>query len=106
MPITERTPQRLALKSGSTTLTLDKQTGQAVLQRKLLFWKLKPAEAPLSDITDVTMDAGVDRASGVDVCNTMLVMRTGAGWAFPAADKKDAEASVAAIREFVGLAAA
>ena len=106
MPIAERTPQRLTLKSGSTTLTLDKQTGQAVLQRKLLFWKLKPAEAPLSDITDVTVDAGVDRASGVDVCNTMLVMRTGAGWAFPAADKKDAEASVAAIREFVGLAAA
>jgi hypothetical protein len=106
MPITERTPQRLTLKSGSTTLTLDKQTGQAVLQRKLLFWNLKPAEAPLSDITDVTVDAGVDRASGVDVCNTMLVMRTGAGWAFPAADKKDAEASVAAIREFVGLAAA
>ena len=50
MPVTERTPQRLTLKTGSTTLTLSREAGTATLQRKLLFWKLKPAEAPLSDI--------------------------------------------------------
>jgi hypothetical protein len=65
---------------------------------------LKPTEAPLSDINDVTVDAAVDRASGVEVCSTMLIMRTGAGWAFPAADKKDAQASADAARQFLGLA--
>jgi hypothetical protein len=103
MPVTERSPQRLVLKSGSTTLTLNQEAGKAILQRKLLFWNLKPAEAPLSDIADVTIDAGIDRASGVELCSTMLVLRTGAGWAFPAADKKDAQASVDAIRGFLGM---
>jgi hypothetical protein len=105
MPVAERTPQRLVLTSGSTTLTLSREAGIASLQRKILFWKLKPAEAPLDDIVDVTVDAGVDRASGVEVCSTILVMRTGAGWAFPCTDKKDAEATAEAIREFLGLAA-
>jgi hypothetical protein len=104
MAVAEHTPERLVLKSGSTTLTLSKDTGKAVLQRKLLFWSLKPTEAPLSDISDVTIDAAVDRASGVEVCSTMLIMRTGAGWAFPAADKKDAQASADAARQFLGLA--
>ena len=79
MSITERTPQRLVLRSGSTTLILSKESGKATLQRKLLFWKLNPAEMPLSDIMDVAIEAAVDRASGVDFCSTMLVMRTGAG---------------------------
>jgi hypothetical protein len=105
MSITESSDRRLMLKSGSTTLLLDKDAGKAILQRKLLFWKLSPAEVPLSDIKEVTVDAGVDRASGVEVCNTMLILGSGAGWAFPAADKKQAEANAAAIRSFVGLAA-
>ena len=67
MPIVETTPQRLVLKSGSTTLTLDKATGKAILQRKLLLWGLKPVEAPLSEITDITIDTAVDRASGVEI---------------------------------------
>ena len=104
MAVIERTPQRLVLKSGSTTLTLDKEAGKAILQRKLLWWKLKPLEAPLSEITEVSVDAGMDRASGVEVCNIMLVLRSGAAWAFPALEKKDAEAEAAAIREFVGIA--
>jgi hypothetical protein len=105
MPIIERTPQRLVLKSGATTLTLSKQTSTATLQRKFLFWHLKPSEAPLSAILDVTIEAAVDRASGVEICSTMLVMRTGAGWAFPCADKKDAQTNVDAIRGFLELAA-
>jgi hypothetical protein len=106
MPITERTSQRLVAKSGSTTLTLSKEAGKATLQRKLLyFWTLRPSEAPLSDIAEVIVEAAVDRASGVDVCSTMLVMRTGAGWAFPCSDKKDAQATADAIREFLGLGA-
>jgi hypothetical protein len=105
MPITERTSQRLVARSGSTTLTLSKEAGQATMQRKLLFWNLQPAKAPLSDIADVKVEAAVDRASGVDVCSTMLVMRTGAGWAFPCSDKKDAQATADAIREFLALGA-
>ena len=103
MPITERTPERLVIKSGSSTLTVDKQAGKACLQRSFLFWKLKSAEVPVSDISDVTVDAGVDRASGVELCNTMLVLRSGIGWALPASDKKDAQASADALRTFVGV---
>jgi hypothetical protein len=94
MPVTENTPRQLVLKSGSTTLTLDKDAGKATLQRKLLIWRLKPIE-------DVTVDTAVDRASGVEVCHTMLVRRTGEAWALPAADKKDAEINASAIRDFL-----
>ena len=101
MPVTENTPRQLVLKSGSTTLTLDKGAGKATLQRKLLIWRLKPIEAPLSDVSDVTVDTAVDRASGFEVCHTMLVRRTGEAWALPAADKKDAETNASAIRDFL-----
>ena len=103
MAIIENSPMRLVLKSGSTTLTFDKAAGKAVMQRKLLLWGLKPLETPLSDVTDVTIDAGVDRASGVEVCNTMLITRDGTGWALPAADKKEAQANAAAMRQFLGM---
>ena len=76
MPVTENLPRQLVLKSGSTTLTLDKDAGKASLQRKFLMWALKPAEAPLSEVARVTVDAAVDRASGF---HTMLIMRTGKG---------------------------
>lgn len=105
MPITERTSKRLVLKSGSTTLILSKDAGTATMHRKLFFWSLKPSEAPLSHIVDVTIETAVDRASGVDMCSTMLVMRAGTGWAFPCSDKKDAQAHADAVRQFIGLAA-
>ncbi len=105
MPITERTPHRLVLKSGSTTLTLDKTAGKVVLQRKVLLWGLKPVEASLSEISDITIDTAVDRASGVEVCHTMLIMQGGRGWAFPAADKTEAETNAAAMRDFLGMTA-
>jgi hypothetical protein len=103
MPIIENTPRRLVLKSGSTTLTLDKDAGKASLQRKMLMWSLKPVEAPLSDVTDTTVDAALDRASGVEICHTMIITRAGAGWALPAADKNEAQTNAAAIRAFLGL---
>lgn len=103
MPVIENSPQRLVLKSGSTTITFDKDAGKAIMQRKMLLWGLKPIETPLSDVTDVTIDAGVDRASGVEVCNTMLVTRSGTGWALPAADKNEAQANAAAMRDFLGM---
>lgn len=102
MPIIESTSKRLVLRSGSTTLTLDRDSGKAVLQRKVLFWSLKPIEVGISDITDVKVDAAVDRASGVEICSAVLVLSSGAAWAFPSADKKDAEANVDAIRRLLG----
>ena len=102
MPITENTPQRLVLRSGSTLLTLSRDTRKAVLQRKVLFWNLKPLEVPLSEIMEVKLDSDVDRASGIEVCATTLVLASGAGWALPAADKKDAQTSAEAIRKFLG----
>ena len=104
MPIIENSADRLALRSGSTTLVLDKKANTASLQRKMLFWNLKPLEAPLSDVVEVKLDVAVDRASGVEICHTMLVMRGGAAWALAASDKKDAEASTAQVRGFLGLA--
>jgi hypothetical protein len=105
MPITERTSHRLVLKSGSTTLTLDKTADKAVLQRKVLVWGLKPVEASLSEISDITIDTAVDRASGVEVCHTMLIMRGGTGWSFPAGDKTEAETNAAAMRNFLAITA-
>jgi hypothetical protein len=105
MPITERTSHRLVLKSGSTTLTLDKTADKVVLQRKILLWGLKPVEASISEISDITIDTTVDRASGVEVCHTMLIMRGGKGWAFPAGDKTEAETNAAAMRQFLAITA-
>jgi hypothetical protein len=101
--IIESTPQRMTLQSGSTMLVLDKGAGKATMQRKLWFWSLKPMEAPLGEVASIEIDAGVDRASGIDVCNTMLVTTAGSAWALPAADKKDAEATAVAIRDFLGI---
>jgi hypothetical protein len=105
MSVTGSASRQLVLTSGSKTLTLDKDADKAILQRKLLFWELKPAEAPLSNVVNVTVDSAVDRASGVEVCHTMLIMRTGEGWAFPAANRQDAQTKATTIRDFLGLSA-
>ena len=76
--------------------------GKATLQRKFLFWKLKPAEARLSDISHLTIDAVPDRASGGAAYYITLDLRNGAGWLFRATDKDDAELIAAAVRTFLG----
>jgi hypothetical protein len=102
MLILENTQTRLSLKSGST-LTLDKTSGKITLQRKLLFWQKKPVEKPLSEVVAVSVDAGVDRASGVEICHTMVIFKAGDAWALPAADKNEAEGNATAIRNFLQL---
>ena len=101
MPITESSARRLILQAGWTCLLLDKVAGKATLQRKFLFWKLKPAEARLSDISNLTIDAVPDRASGSAAYYITLDLRNGAGWLFRAADKEDADSIVAAVRTFL-----
>lgn len=44
----ERPANKLILKSGVTTLALDKSVGNAALQRKLLLWHKKPVQLALS----------------------------------------------------------
>jgi hypothetical protein len=99
----ERTPDRLALQSGSTTIVLDKKTGEAVLQRKLLFWARKPVTRSLNSIRRVSVDTSVDAASKAEICSIMLLLREGGGWALSARDKQDATAAVATVREFLGI---
>ena len=103
MAIVESTSQRLVLKSGSATLTLDKEARKLSLQRKILIWQKKPLETALSEVTDISVDTAVDRASGVEICHTMVVFRGGQGWALAAADKKEAQVHATAMREFLGL---
>ena len=99
----ERAEQQLVVQSGSTTLTLNKASGKASMQRKVLLWARKPIERPLADIVSVNVDANVDRASGVELCSPMLVMRDGSAWALPHADRKEATASAESIRGFLGV---
>lgn len=100
--IVENTPRRLSLQSGSTVVVLDRDAGLATMNRKMMFWSLKPTEKPLADIVDAVVDSVVDRASGVEVCHVMLTTREGQGWAVPANDKSDAQAAAAAVRQFIG----
>ena len=102
MLILENTQTRLSLKSGST-LTLDKTSGKITLQRKLLFWQKKPVEKPLSEVVAVSVDAGVDRASGVEICHTMVIFKPRDAWGLPATDKNEAEGNATAIRNFLHL---
>lgn len=100
----ERGPQQLALHAGSTTVALDKVSGKAVLQRKLLLWARKPVERPLSSVKEVRINADVDPASRAEIYSTMLLMREGDGWLLSARDKQDATKALEALREFLGVA--
>jgi len=103
MATIERASQGLVLRSGSTALRLDKNASTVTMERKLLFWARKPVERPLSDLVRVTVDANVDRASGVELCSTMLIMRDGSAWALPPTDRKKATETADAVREFLGI---
>ena len=103
MPILENTQTRLSIKSGSTTLMLDKTSGKITLQRKLLFWQRKPLEKSLSEVVSVSVDVTVDRASGVEIFHTMVIFKAGAAWALPAADKSEAQGNATAIRDLLRL---
>jgi hypothetical protein len=103
MAIVENTPQKLAFRSGSTSLTFDKSADKATFQTKVLFWQRAPKEAPLEDVTDIALDVGVDRASGIEICNTMVVFGSGQAWALPAENKTEAQANADLMRKFLGL---
>ena len=99
----DRTSDRLTLQSGSTSIVLDKKAGEAVLQRKLLFWARKPVTRPLNSISRIKIDTSVDPASKAEICSVMFLLREGGGWVLSARDKQDATATVATAREFLGI---
>jgi len=106
MAIVENTGKKLVLKSGSTTLSLDGAAEQMTLESKVLFWKRAPAHAAFKDVAEVKIEEVHDPASGAEIYNTMVLLKTGkGGWALTADTKKQAEAEIAAIRKFIGMPA-
>ena len=103
MAILESSQTRLSITCKSTTLTLDKTSGLITLQRKLMFWQKKPVQKSLSDVALISADASVDRASGVEICHTMVIFKAGDAWALSATDKNEAEGNATAIRNFLHL---
>ncbi len=99
----EITPRKLALKEGSTTLMLDKDSGKAVLQQKLLLWKKKPVEFALSDIDDIAVRSIVDGPSGATIHHSVLHRRTGETAVLTTEKATEAEATVRKLRDFVGI---
>lgn len=99
----DRTSDRLTLQSGSTSIVLDKKAGEAVLNRKLLFWARKPVTRPINSISRVKIETSVDPASKAEICGIMLLLREGGGWMLSARDKQEATATVTTVREFLGI---
>lgn len=104
MPITENTPKRLVLTSGSNTLTLDKNSGEATLQRKVLLFSKKPHSFPLADIDDVAVKSDTDGLSGASIHHSVMHRRNGEILVLTTEEAKDAAATVKALRAFLGLA--
>ena len=99
----EETPGKLVLKAGSTTLTLDKDSGKATLQRKFLLWNKKPVEFALADVDDIAVKSEKDGASGAIIHHSVLHRRSGEVTVLTTEEAKDAAETVKKLRGFVGL---
>ena len=99
----ESTPSRLVLKDGSTTITFDKTSGNATLQRRVLLWSKKPVEFPIDDIDDIAVKSDKDGLSGASIYHSVVHRRNGEITVLTTEEAKDAEATVKTLREFVGL---
>ena len=107
MTILQNTPERLVVQAGSLinqcTLTLDRASGNARLDRKLLMWPRKPVEFALADIDQVDVVTSHDPASGADTHLPVLHTRSGAAIAVPVAEN-EASSTAMQLRGFLGLA--
>jgi len=99
----ENTSRKLVLTQGSTTLTLDKDSGKATLQHKILFWNKTPVEFALAEIDDIAVKSDKDGLSGAMIYHSVLHRRTGETTVLTTEEAKDAEATVKELRSFVGL---
>ena len=103
MAIIEETPRKLILKAGSTTLTLDRDSDKAILQKKMLLWNKKPVEFALADIDDVAVKSDVDGLSGAAIHHGVLHKRTGEIFVLTTEEAKEAAETVKKLRGFIGL---
>lgn len=99
----DKSQHTLVFKEGSTTLTLDKNSGKATLQQKILLWSKKPVEFALGDIDDIAVKSFTDGASGATIHQSVLHRRSGEVTVLTTEEEKDAKATVHILREFVGL---
>ena len=99
----ENTSRKLVLTQGSTTLTLDKDSGKATLQHKILFWNKTPVEFAIAEIDDIAVRSVKDGISGATIYHSVLHRRTGETTVLTTEEAKDAEATVKELRGFVGL---
>ena len=60
---------------------------------------------PLGDVGEIGIETLTDPMSHAEVYNTMVKLRSGAGWVLGAGGKTDAEATASTIRDFIGLKA-
>lgn len=100
----EEFSRKLVLKAGPTTLTLDKDTGTATLQQKMLLWSRKPVEFALSDIDDIAVKSDVDGLSNARIHHSVVHRRTGEIMVLTTEEEQDASETVKKLRGFVGLA--
>ena len=84
-------------------LTLEKDSGKATLQQKMLLWKKRPVEFVLSDIDDIAVKSEVDGMSGAPIHHSVLHRRTGEITVLTTEEAKDVAETVKKLREFVGL---
>jgi hypothetical protein len=91
------------LKEGSITLTLDKDSGTATLQQKMLLWNKKPVKFALSDIDDIAVTSHVDGLSGAVIHHSVLHRRTGEITVLTTEEAKDVAETVKKLRGFIGL---
>src|SRR5512144_161090 len=94
----EETPRNLVLKEGSTVLTLDKDSGKATLQQKVLLWSKKPIEFALADIDDIAVKSDKDGLSGALIHHSVLHRRSGEITVLTTEEAKDAAATVKKLR--------
>ena len=97
----EATADKLVLKQGATTLTLDKASGNATLQQTLLLWRKKPVEFPLSDIDDIAVKSDKDPMSGASIHHSVIHRRTGEIAVLTTEEASDAVETVKKLRAFV-----
>ncbi len=99
----ETMARKLVLKEGSQTLTLDKDSGKATLQNKVLLWSKKPVEFALSEIDDIAVKSDKDGLSGATIYHAVLHRHTGETTILTTEEAKDAAATVKTLRGFAGL---
>ena len=99
----ELTPRMLVLTERSMTLILDKESGRATLQQKILLWSKKPVEFALADIDDIAVKSDKDGLSGASIYHSVLHRKTGEITVLTTEEAKDADETVKKLRDFVGL---